>query len=328
VDTGETDRATGELKRLTEEINKTLPNTKADKWLVENGYDFMTWDIVEGWKNEKENIKNTTAPGSALEHILKDDTKAGIYVMHNFHLLWDTNKPRFIELFHKLANHNKYNYKHLFLVGNTSNIPIEIKDIVVNISFDMPSKEEIRDYIEKYCNNLGTKETKKNIEAVADAATGMTINEVENALYVSVVTNQGKKINRDLIFEEKARKVRQSGLLEYIKSDETIENVGGLSALKEQIADTAHIFNNFDKAKAYGLKMPKGVLLVGIPGGGKTLSAKAIANLFGVPLFRSDLGRVFGGIVGESENNVRELTKLMSSLSPCVILWDLNRVPA
>ena len=103
---------------------------------------------------------------------------------------------------------------------------------------------------------------------------------------------------------------------------ETIDDIGGLENLKEWFERKAKVYKNIAKAKKYGVDMPKGVLIAGVPGCGKSLNAKAAANLFEVPLLRLDMGRLMGKYVGESESNLRNAIALAEAISPCVLWID------
>ena len=116
--------------------------------------------------------------------------------------------------------------------------------------------------------------------------------------------------------------IKKAGILEMIPFKETIEDIGGLANLKEWLQRKAKVFSNMDQAKAFGVDMPKGVLIAGVPGCGKSLSAKATARLFNVPLLRLDMGRLLGKYVGESEANMRRAIELAEAISPCVLWID------
>ncbi|UTI53643.1 SUMF1/EgtB/PvdO family nonheme iron enzyme [Fusobacterium polymorphum] len=125
---------------------------------------------------------------------------------------------------------------------------------------------------------------------------------------------------RDIIIKEKGQIIKKSSILEIIDFKEKIEDIGGLEGLKEWLKSKAQVFRRLDEAKKFGVDTPKGVLLVGMPGCGKSLAAKASARLFNVPLLRLDIGRLLGKYVGESEHNMRVALKTAESISPC-ILW-------
>lgn len=321
--TNEVDRATSHLKSITNEINTSLQDKKdVDDFLKEHGYNFFVWDMIKGFSDGKNTISNTTNANKALDHICHKDTAPGIFVFQNFHLVWETNKPRYIQIFRDVAEHAKYNNKNIILIGCENKIPNELKDIIVNLSFSLPTISELKKYIKEYSKNHELKLSEKKLDEISNASLGLTMNELDTALYVSYVLNKGKDIDKKIIFREKSNKIKHTGFLEYIKSDRSIEHIGGMGALKEGAEDVAYVMNNLNKALDYGIKMPKGLLLIGLAGSGKTLFAKAISNILGLPLYRSDLGRVFGSRVGQSEGQTRELISLMDSLAPCIIMWD------
>lgn len=326
VDTVEVDRATESLINLTAKLNEGLPDTQAEEWLKTSGYRTMIWDSVNGWHSvEGKKVEGTNDPAAALMHLLHDDTKAGIYIMQNFHLQWqDTyTLPTLIQLVRDVAKKGKVSHKHLFFVSRNVEIPPEISDLAVVLDFNLPDKDGLEEYINEYVGHLGLRDiSDEDIRGAAEASVGMTTNEVESALSVALVTSRGKTIDRRIIFDEKAKAVKKSGLLEYIPTDETMENVGGLENLKDWTGKVSLAFKNPEKARDYKLPIPKGCLITGVSGGGKSLVAKAIANKFDVPLFRCDIGRVFGSLVGETEGKTRDLFKLIEALSPAVFLFD------
>jgi SpoVK/Ycf46/Vps4 family AAA+-type ATPase len=142
--------------------------------------------------------------------------------------------------------------------------------------------------------------------------------EAENAFALSVVETGG--IDHKVIAREKARTLKKNGLVEVVEATTCLDDIGGLDLLKEWLVRRSGAFSA--SAKAYGLPAPKGLLIVGIPGTGKSLTAKATAGAFGLPLLRLDMGRVFGGIVGQSEANLRAVIQTAEAISPCVLWID------
>lgn len=127
-----------------------------------------------------------------------------------------------------------------------------------------------------------------------------------------------------LITEQKKQVIRKSGILEMISDNvrDNIKNIGGLESLKKWLERKSKVYKKINEAEKFGVDMPKGVLIAGMPGCGKSLSAKATAMLFGVPLLRMDMGRLMGKYVGESEANMRKAIKLAEAISPCVLWID------
>ena len=126
--------------------------------------------------------------------------------------------------------------------------------------------------------------------------------------------------DKQIIIQEKEQIIKKSGILEILNFKENIDDIGGLENLKKWLRKKAKIFKNLDKAIEYGVDTPKGIMIVGMPGCGKSLVAKATARLFEVPLLRLDIGKLLGKYVGESEENLRQAIKIAEAVSPC-ILW-------
>jgi SpoVK/Ycf46/Vps4 family AAA+-type ATPase len=147
---------------------------------------------------------------------------------------------------------------------------------------------------------------------------GLTTIEAENAFALSVV--EGNAIVPTIIAREKAQTVKKGGLLEIIESRESLSDVGGWEVLKEWLLKRKHAFGR--RAKEYGLPVPKGLLILGIPGTGKSLTAKATAGVFEIPLLRLDAGRLFASLVGESERNLRFAIQTAEAIAPCVLWLD------
>ena len=152
---------------------------------------------------------------------------------------------------------------------------------------------------------------------------GLTEYEIENLLALSYSENgELEEDDLQLIFEQKQQMIRKSGILEMIPLKESMEDIGGLENLKEWFQRKAKVYTDMRSAEAFGVDMPKGVLIAGVPGCGKSLNAKAAAHLFQVPLLRMDMGRLMGKYVGESEGNLRKAIALAEAISPCVLWID------
>jgi SpoVK/Ycf46/Vps4 family AAA+-type ATPase len=151
-----------------------------------------------------------------------------------------------------------------------------------------------------------------------DAAAGLTSIEAENAFALSVAETKG--IVPAVVTREKAHAAKKSGLLEIIQTGESLDSIGGLDALKSWLVKRKDAFSQ--RARDYRLPTPKGLLIVGLPGTGKSLTAKATAAVFGVPLLKLDTGRIFAGLVGQSESNLRSVIQTAEAIAPCVLWLD------
>src|SRR5439155_1424452 len=119
---------------------------------------------------------------------------------------------------------------------------------------------------------------------------------------------------------EKAQSGKNNGHLEIVEATESLEKIGGLDVLKDWLLKRRNAFTQ--KARSYGLPTPKGLLIIGIPGTGKSLTAKATAKVFGVPLLKMDAGKLFAGLVGQSESNLRSVIQTAEAIAPCCLWID------
>lgn len=324
INTAEITRATQELIKLLSAWNTALSSTNAEDTLKKEGYKLGIWDINNGWNYNGIILKDTKEYNKVFKELAKEQIKAGVYILQNFNIIWDdSSASKKATITQDLIDLTKadMSYKHLFFVGAVVNLPVEISNLFTWVDFALPDKAELlktaANYKEFVVNLKG-----KQIEKIADACLGMSMYEAENAIRSAIVVKKGKDVDIEFLYERKSEAVRKSGLLEYIKVEEDITAVGGNASLKDWFIKISKIFKEKEQAEAYKLPFPKGCIIAGISGTGKTLCAKVIANLFGLPLFRSDIGRVFGGLVGETEKNARELFTLYDAVSPAVILLD------
>ena len=213
-----------------------------------------------------------------------------------------------------------YNFT-IIVVSKTETVPKELEKFTSILDIPNMSKDEIEKYILKFSKDNNIKVDEKDIGEVAISLKGLTKLEIDHVLNMIIESKNNISISgRDIIIKEKGQIIKKSSILEIIDFKEKIEDIGGLEGLKEWLKSKAQVFRRLDEAKKFGVDTPKGVLLVGMPGCGKSLAAKASARLFNVPLLRLDIGRLLGKYVGESEHNMRVALKTAESISPC-ILW-------
>ena len=213
--------------------------------------------------------------------------------------------------------------KSLVIVSHTIDIPPEIEKEVTVVRFDLPDTTELRIVLKSVCESAKApypdgKDGRSTDEPILEAALGMTSFEAENAFAVSMV--EKKNFDRDVVRREKAAIVRKTGLLEVVETTETLEDIGGLENLKEWLILRQDCFT--EKAREFGVKPPRGTLLIGVPGCGKSLVSKAIATVWHRPLLRLDMGKVFGSYVGESEGNIRKCLQIAEAVQPCCLWID------
>jgi ATP-dependent 26S proteasome regulatory subunit len=206
---------------------------------------------------------------------------------------------------------------HLIFFSTVLNIPKELDKELILVDMPLPSVSDFEKLYTKLAKELNIS-TNMDI-SILSSLLGLTIEEATNAISIAI-TQKGKLTidEIDILISQKEQIIKKSGHLEYFHPQESLAAIGGLDALKEWLGTRYKAFSA--NAKKYKLKAPKGIMLLGVPGTGKSLSAKAISTSWKMPLLRLDFGKVFGSLVGESESNIREAIKIAESLSPC-ILW-------
>jgi ATP-dependent 26S proteasome regulatory subunit len=213
----------------------------------------------------------------------------------------------------------------MILISPTPRIPPDLESLVTLVDFPLPTEPQIRATLDgMIARNTAAGALKVALgpagaERLAKAALGLTAFEAENAFARSMV-DDGRLTDDDiaLVQEEKRQIVQKSGVLEVVRSTVSLDDIGGLENLKTWLRKRNGSW--MDEAAAYGLPAPKGVLVTGVPGCGKSLTAKAMASAWSLPLVRLDIGRVFGGLVGASEQNMRTALRTAEAVAPC-ILW-------
>lgn len=213
--------------------------------------------------------------------------------------------------------------KNIILISPVLEIPVELQKDITVVDFELPSQEEIKELLNAMIgSNLGEDNilSQEDKNLIAKTALGLTLSEAENAFARAIVERKQLTINElDIIMDEKCQVIKKTGILEFVKSDLKMEDVGGLQNLKHWLIKRNNSW--LDKAqKDYNLPAPKGVLITGIAGCGKSLTAKAMSSLWKLPLLRLDAGKIFDKWVGGSEENIRKVIKTAEAVAPC-ILW-------
>lgn len=314
--TAEEDRALAICNSIARSMNK-----KMNYWSVTKGiqgivkkYDSMS-DAELGTEIacEQNNKIVDYSPIKVLEHALKFSNTGMVYVLLDFHPFIKTpNVWRRAKDLFKIAKQTGITY---VFVSSKFDVPEELKREVIVTSLPLPTREELLDVLKKLAHASNVPVPENSGECV-EAALGLTLNEAENAFATSIAKYGCFDVME--INHVKEKTICSGGLLEYKSSKETLESIGGLKNFTEWAKK--RFFAYSPEAREYGIPAPKGALLVGIPGGGKSLSAKALANLWQKPLLRLDIGKLFNSLVGATETNTREALKLAEAMAPC-ILW-------
>ncbi len=307
--TAEEDRAEKEIATISQ--MKQQPR-KLYVWTLTHG-------MVE-YGQARTTQHNTISPEAAIEWTTRQKEPA-IFVFKDLHPFKDSAAvTRWLR--DAIASFQD-TQKVIILMSPVQQIPIELEKEVVVIDFDLPNlaalDRVLSNQLEQTRQNRLSSEAR---EKLLKASLGLTKDEAEK-VYRKAYVKRGKitEAEVDIILSEKKQLIRRNGILEFIEEDETIDSVGGLDELKGWLVQRSGAFT--ERARSYGLPQPKGMLILGVPGCGKSLIAKTTARLWGLPLLRLDMGRVYdGSMVGRSEANLRGALKTAESISPAILFID------
>jgi ATP-dependent 26S proteasome regulatory subunit len=307
----EEQRVEAELKAVTDHLNG---NRKADEQ-----YQLCYWSVVDGLVNTKTNqVHNANDPLEVLQ-VISDQPERTIILLKDYHLFLQDPNPIVVRKLKDVLLEGKTKQKTLIVVGCRLVLPPELEREITVVEFALPGKAALRGVLHGILESAGIKDLAvEQQEKAVDAASGLTTIEAENAFALSFV--QTRTIEPSVVAREKAQAVKKSGLLEIIETRESLESIGGLDVMKDWLLKRRNAFTQ--RATDYGLPPAKGLLIIGIAGTGKSLSAKVTAQVFGVPLLKLDAGRLYGGLVGASEANLRSVIQTAEAIAPCCLWVD------
>ncbi len=279
------------------------------------------WDFVDGYQgNPNDAGFGRRNPLQALEFLEKiPASAAAIFILRDFHrFLEDISVSRKLR---NLARVLKSQPKNIVIVAPHIAIPEDLSEVFSVLEFPLPNETEIKVEIERLLSATGRVLEPRVLDELVRSCQGLSIERIRRVLAKAIATHgQLEPEDVELILEEKRQIIRQTQILEFYPATEQITDIGGLDNLKDWLLRRGGAFS--ERARQYGLPHPRGLLLVGIQGTGKSLTAKAISHHWHLPLLRLDVGRLFGGLVGESESRTRQMIQLAEALAPCVLWID------
>ena len=278
-----------------------------------------TWDFVDGYTNNPNNegfAKRNPLQALELVERLNAETPA-LFLLKDFNrFLTDLSISRKLRNISRIL---KLQPKTIVIIGSDLTIPTELQDLVTLIEFELPLEDEINQELSRLVNSLNIKIDSQLFENLTRACQGLSLERIRRVLSKIIATYKTIDDNSiAVLLSEKKQIISQTEILEYYSVNEKMTNLGGLDNLKDWLKKRKTAFSI--QASNYGLPTPRGLLLIGIQGTGKSLTAKAIANEWQLPLLKLDVGKLFGGIVGESESRLRQMINVAETISPC-ILW-------
>jgi SpoVK/Ycf46/Vps4 family AAA+-type ATPase len=294
------------LRVMTESRKKQLFN-----WTITGGLELPDGSWITELKD----------PIKVLEYILQSDANA-LFVLRDYHHY--LNDPVVVRKLRDAAHALKTTRKNIIFLSPVLKVPVELEKEAAVIDYRLPDKKEITGIITKITKTLDNTggldilKTPESLDKIVEAALGLTAEEAENVFAKSLV--QKGQFDISIVLSEKEQIIRKSGVLEYYHANENMREVGGLEELKNWLGKRGKAFT--PKAREFGLPEPRGILLLGIPGCGKSLTAKAIAGMWQLPLLKLDVGKVFSSYVGSSEENVRRAVQTAESIAPSILWLD------
>ncbi|MGN6642477.1 MAG: AAA family ATPase, partial [Verrucomicrobiota bacterium] len=283
-----------------------------------SGFKLHAWSITEGIVSIDETpnaIAETEDPFAMLKQFDSMPEKT-ILLARDFHMILSDPNPMIFRKVKDSLLMAKSKNKVLVIVGCKLNLPAELEKEITILEYSLPDRAQLREVMKSVSASANVKVFEDIAETFIDAASGLTTTEAENAFALSIV--EAREIVASIVSREKANTIKKNGLLEIVDSKVTLDDIGGLENLKQDLIEKKHSFTK--AAHEYGIKTPRGALIVGQGGTGKSLTAQAAKNIFDLPLLRLEAGKLFGSLVGQSEGNWRSAFATAKAIAPC-ILW-------
>ncbi|MBN2332196.1 MAG: AAA family ATPase [Deltaproteobacteria bacterium] len=283
----------------------------------------IQWDLADGFKaiqGDLSQIKKTDRPDPlvCLREIDKSKVST-IFILRDFHHHY--RESIVVRALRNLHYELQFTKKVIIILTPAASLPLELREDVLQMELPLPTYEEIEKQLESIIASTSQHRppTPQLREKLVESTLGLSLENIKT-LFAQIIITHNVIDERaiEIVLQEKRNIIQKGEILEFFPVRESLNDIGGLENLKKWLRKRSKVFTR--KAKDYGLPAPKGILIIGIQGTGKSLTAKATAGLWKLPLLRMDLGKVFGSLLGESEGNLRNAIRLAETISPC-ILW-------
>jgi len=305
-----------------------VESVASDTELIKYPRKVILWSQTKGlFEKGGKGFLGTRDPIKAFDHIEKTEEDA-IYIFKDLHVFFECQpKSAANELIRRMrdivqALRESESRRNIVLLSPELCIPSDLQKEITVFDFPLPDSSEIAELLERIIKENNLKEdglAPQDKEKLVKAALGLTLQEAENAFARAIVQNKGiSNESIPIIFDEKNQLIKKSGILEFVKEDLNMSDIGGLENLKNWLYKRNNSW--LDSARKYNIPAPKGVLITGVPGCGKSLTAKAMSQIWQLPLLKLDMGKIFSGLVGSSEENMRRAIKTAEAVAPS-ILW-------
>jgi len=300
-----------------------------EKMSEEMQFTFWSWSVSRGLyggeKKKTEPIGREKILTTIEDKINKSENTSNIFLLKDITTYF--NSHEFLRRFRDLpaAIEDRHTVNTICILSPTlGEIPPELEEDIVVLELSLPDYDEIAEMVSKTYGHLIPEKWHASTHSILyKSLQGLSMDNIRRVIRKAISMNNGS-LNEDCISyiqDEKQQIIRKQRILDYYPHKEMIEHIGGLSEIKKWFVEREHVFRlSAEKIATLGLDVPKGLLLIGVPGSGKSLCCKALAGIWNLPLLRMDVGRLFGSTVGESEKNIRRCIQLAEAVSPC-ILW-------
>lgn len=291
-------------------------------------FQVLEYNLAQGkvdFKNKFQQEDNQGRLETSLQKLFDEDLEQRLILIKNAKIALENQPLAIARLQHLIEKIERHYQGECAIVLQSAEvyIPADLEPFITLLEMPLPQENEIKALIKQQYTNLDD----VFLSPFATALSGLNENEIQKLL--TLIHNRFKQINEQNqpqvlaeILYQKEQIIAKSGVLEMVKVNENINDIGGLENLKKWLNEQSDILSHLEEAKAFGVKAPKGALIAGMPGCGKSLTAKATAQLFQQPLLRLDIGSLLGKYVGESETNMRKALAMAESISPCVLWVD------
>ena len=322
IQTHEEERVVADIMSVAEDIDLIRTPRKVYHWSLTAG-------LIDAGGGAR---SGTQDPLKALEAVEQVD-EPGLFILKDFHVFFGGRGIAPVpEVIRKLRDvvpllKQSARPRNLVITAPTMVLPPELEKEVTVVEFALPTGAEIRERlremieINRESGRIVIDVDEEDEERLVQAALGLTLQEAENSFARAMVHDGRLDVNDvELVLEEKRQIIQKTGVLEFIRSSTTFDDVGGLENLKRWLTKRDGAW--LEEAARYCLPSPKGVLITGVPGCGKSLTAKCVSTQWGLPLLRLDIGRIFSGVVGSSEENMRAALRSAEAIAPSVLWID------
>lgn len=307
-------------------VVQAIRNTTEDPELVKTRRTLYVWTQTEGLVSEEKRFSDTKNALTAIDQIRRNREEA-VYILKDFHIYFgaDRNTHPDYQVVRKLRDilpDLKASRKTVVFLSPVLVLPADMEKEISVLDFLLPDMDELSRVLAELEQSIPQENIRLNDterRELARSALGMTMQEAENAFCRAIVRQKGLDASAvAIIHEEKNQIVKKTEVLEFVQTDTGADDIGGLENLKKWLSRRNGAWQ--EKAREYHIPTPKGVLITGVPGCGKSLTAKAMSSIWKMPLLKLDMGKIFGGLVGSSEENIRKAIRTAEAVAPS-ILW-------